>query len=115
MFSHAFLPSKFWDELFYSGTFIINRLPSSLLYDKSSYELLFGHLPNYSFLRVFGCLCYLHIQTYNNHKLEPQSEPCTMGYNPRNDGYKCLSPSGHLYMSRHVLFYETIFFFCYSY
>lgn len=47
---------------------LINRLPTHVLGYKSPYVKLFGHIPDYQLLRVFGCACFLFLQPYNSHK-----------------------------------------------
>lgn len=39
--AHASIPLKYWDKAFYVATFLSNRLPSSILDQKSSLEILF--------------------------------------------------------------------------
>lgn len=77
----------------------------------SSYEKLFGHPPNISKLRVFGCLCYPWLRPYSAHKLEPRSSPCvSVGYFLTQSAYLCLDPATQrLYTSRHVDFVEYDF------
>jgi histone deacetylase 1/2 len=60
MLSHAGLPLKFWDHSFTQAVFIINRVPSSSIpHFKSPHHALFHTHPDYTFLKVFGCLCSL--------------------------------------------------------
>ncbi|XP_015167773.1 uncharacterized protein [Solanum tuberosum] len=54
----AGLPLKFWGECIMTVVYIINRLPSKLLKSKTPFELLYGHPPSLSHLRVLGCLTY---------------------------------------------------------
>lgn len=64
--------------------------------------------PNYSSLKVFGITCFPHIRPYNDHKLQFCSQPYTfLGYYHAHKGYKCLAPSGRVYISRHVVFDEN--------
>lgn len=88
----------------------INRLPTPVLHGKSPTELLFKTKIDLNGLRVFGCTCYPCLRPYQAYKLQYHSEKCTyLGLSPLHKGYKCLSPSGRLYVSRHVRFNESEF------
>jgi len=50
---------KFWDDCVLTARHIVNRLPTLLLKNKSPFEVLYGKVPSYDHLRVFGCLCYM--------------------------------------------------------
>ncbi|KAL0398049.1 UNVERIFIED_CONTAM: Retrovirus-related Pol polyprotein from transposon RE1 [Sesamum calycinum] len=52
MFQSA-IPSKFWTEAILTATFIVNRLPTSVLQWKSPYEVLYNKPVDYSVLKVF--------------------------------------------------------------
>jgi transposase InsO family protein len=111
LLSHAHLPSHFWDDAFITACYLINRMPTSVLHNKSPFEVLFKALPDYSFLRVFGCACWPNLRPYNKNKFEPRSLPCVfLGYSPLHKGYKCLHlPTGRVYISRDVIFNESSF------
>ena len=68
-------------------------------------------LPEYSFLCTFGCACWPSLRKYNSCKLEFRSRMCVfLGYSPMHKGYKCLDRStGRIYISRDVVFDETVF------
>jgi len=86
---------------------------SKVLNNDSPYYTLFHKIPDYKSLRVFGCLCYPFIHPHNNHKLQYRSVQCIfLRYNFNNKGYLCLySLTGRVYVTPHVVFYETQFLF----
>jgi hypothetical protein len=103
------LSNKYWVDAFLTVVYIINRLPTPTLQNKSPYLKLYNCDLDYKKLRVFGCLCYPLLQPYNSHKLEYRSKPCIfLGYNYA--GYKFLDPvTNKAYFSRHVIFNEESF------
>nr|GEV05502.1 retrovirus-related Pol polyprotein from transposon TNT 1-94 [Tanacetum cinerariifolium] len=111
LLAQACVPQRFWHYAFDTPVYLINRMPSSTSTNKSSFEHIFKRSPNYSFLRVFGCLCFLHLRPYNRHKMDFRSTPCVfLGYSPSHHGYRCLDISTErLYIARHVRFNETQF------
>lgn len=67
--------------------------------------------PDYSFLRIFGCLCFPCLRQYTKSKLSPHSKSCIfLGYSKIHNSYKCFDPSsGKFYVSRHIDFDEHVF------
>nr|GFB24105.1 ribonuclease H-like domain-containing protein [Tanacetum cinerariifolium] len=65
---HREIPLKLWTECILTATYLLNRLPSSMLNEKSPYEMIYKKPPTLSYLRVFGCLCFATIGN-NNDKL----------------------------------------------
>jgi len=53
------IPVQFWGELLLTATYLINRMPSSILGYRIPYELLYSHTPSYFHLRTFGSLCFV--------------------------------------------------------
>ncbi|KAJ0467191.1 putative RNA-directed DNA polymerase [Helianthus annuus] len=105
------LPQRFWHFAFETAVYLINRLPSRVSSNKSPFEHVFKHKPDYSFLRVFGSQCFPYLRPYNRHKIEFHSTPCVfLGYSPFHHGYRCFDPSTErIYIARHVRFNEHIF------
>jgi hypothetical protein len=105
------MPLKFWDEAFLTAIFLINRLPSKIIDDKTPFEKLFGYPPDYTFLRTFGCAVWPNLRPYNSKKLEFRSKQCVfLGYSNMHKGFKCLDPKeGRVYISRDVVFDEEVF------
>ena len=68
------LPKKFWAEAVNTAIFLLNRLPKKAIENQIPYEAWSGIKPSASFLRVFGCICYIHVPSQKRHKLEEKSE-----------------------------------------
>ncbi|TXG62698.1 hypothetical protein EZV62_009692 [Acer yangbiense] len=110
LLAQASMPLRFWEEAFNTAVHLINRLPTPIIKYFTPLEKLYKQRPNYDFLKVFGCECFPHMRPYNRHKLDFRSKPCTfIGYSNRHKGYKCLDSSGHVYVSRDVIFNEHSF------
>jgi len=111
LLAYASMPLKFWDEAFLAATYLINRTPSKVIQFVTPLERLFGQKPDYSSLRIFGCACWPNLRPYNRHKLQFRSKQCVfLGFSNLHKGFKCLDiPSGRVYVSRDVIFDETIF------
>lgn len=88
-------------------TYIVNRTPSSALEGKTREEKWSGKVPDYSYLRIFGCTVYCH---RNLGKLDPGAQKCMfLGYPEGIKGYR-LWARGHggykMITSRNVAFNE---------
>ena len=103
------VPHEFWVDAFATTIYLINRLPTAQ--HCSPWESLFHKPPEYTSLKIFGCKCFPWLKPYVNSKLEPKSQPCVfLGYSLQHKGYKCMDlVTRKVYISRHVLFYETQF------
>ena len=64
------LPLSFWWEAFHTASFLINRMPTSVLNNLSLFQKLHNQLPDYQFPKVFGCSCLPFLRPYNQHKLD---------------------------------------------
>ncbi|TXG53583.1 hypothetical protein EZV62_018839 [Acer yangbiense] len=110
LLDHGGLPMKYWFEAFCTATLLINNLPSSVLGFLSPFEKLYHRNPNYNFFKVFGCSCFPYLRNYSKHKLDFHSSKCVfIGYNVSHKGYRCLHPSGRIFVSRNVVFNELEF------
>nr|GEW33900.1 zinc finger, CCHC-type [Tanacetum cinerariifolium] len=52
------LPLTFWAEAVKHAIYILNRVPTRALVDKTPYEALYNRKPNLENLRIFGCTAY---------------------------------------------------------
>lgn len=106
------MPQKIWVEALYTAKFLINLLPTSALDSKQRpYQKLYSKSPDYTSLRTFGCAYFPTLRAYASNKFDPRSLKCVfLGYNDRYKFYRCLyPPTGRVYISRHVMFDETLF------
>ncbi|GJR20148.1 ribonuclease H-like domain-containing protein [Tanacetum coccineum] len=105
----ANLPPTFWVEALNMAIQLLNILPSTTSANDIPYTRLYGKDPNYTLLRIFGCLCYPHL--YPSHKLEPRATPSIfLGFASSHRGYRCLDlHTNKIIISRHVTFDETVF------
>ncbi|KAG8488538.1 hypothetical protein CXB51_016289 [Gossypium anomalum] len=112
LLAQANLPMKHWGYAFSSVVHFINRLLTSVLQGQSPYQKLYGCVPQYSHLRVFGCCCFPYLLPFVCHKLDFRSQPCKfLGYSSQHKGYLCLTPEGRVIVSHHVVFDEHRFLF----
>lgn len=101
LLAQAKMPLKFWDHAFLTATYLINRLPSPSLNNKSPFFLLKFQFPDYKFLKCFGCACFPFLRPYNSQKVDFHSKECIfLGYSPSHKGYKCLDTSGKILFQR---------------
>ncbi|MGL5996338.1 MAG: DDE-type integrase/transposase/recombinase, partial [Pseudomonas proteolytica] len=102
------VPKRFWGDAVMTACYVINRLPTESLGNKSPFEVLNGIKPSINHLRVFGCKCYVFIPEMQRSKLEPKSVKCIfVGYSSSQKGYKCFHPeTRRIYVSREVHFDE---------
>ncbi|GJT31281.1 ribonuclease H-like domain-containing protein [Tanacetum coccineum] len=105
----ANLPPTFWVEALNMAIQLLNILPSTAIANDISYTRLYGKDPNYTLLRIFGCLCYHHL--YPSHKLAPRAIPSVfLGFASSHRGYRCLDLHiNKIIISRHVTFDKTVF------
>lgn len=107
----ASLLIDFWGECVQTAAYIINKLPTSVLENKTPYEILYGKKPTYWHFRTFGCLAYAHDKIGKTDKFRERGRACIFlhypmglkGYN--NNDLKTLK----IHTTRDVTFVENVF------
>jgi hypothetical protein len=75
MIASSLLP-YFWAEVISTSVYLINIQPSAALQGGIPLERLSGRSPDYSMLRLFGCVCYVLLAPPERTKLTAQSVEC---------------------------------------
>jgi len=103
------VPKMFWAELVNTATYLLNRLPTRALDNKTPYEAMRGSKPSVQHLKVFGGVCYSQVPKEKRAKLDEKAEiGVFMGYSSVTKGYRIYQPlSKKLIVSRDVKFDES--------
>jgi hypothetical protein len=93
------------------ATYLINRLPSVKLNNRSPLEILYQRKINLVHLRVFGCVAFVKIKRKS--KLDfISTKAIFLGYSSVTKGYKCYDPiQKNVFISRDVNFFENESYF----
>ena len=101
----------FWGEAIRTSVHVLNRSPRKGLDWKTPYEVLFGRIPDVSYLRVFGCRAWAHTPGDQKKKWDANSRPMIhVGYELGSKAYRLWNPvSRSIVISASVRFDETQF------
>lgn len=84
--------------------------PRLLISIFTPFELWFGHKPDLSLLRIFGCIAFAFIPSTKRSKLDPKSQQCLfLGYDLQSKAYRLQRISDkRIILSRDVRFFEHL-------
>ena len=109
---HAKLDAEhFQQDALLTAVYLHNRVNVYAKYGKTQHELYYGHKPNLSNLRVFGCDAYVRIADPTRQgKLLPKAEKGTfIGYDSTREGCWRIRVGDRIIVSRDVQFQENQF------
>lgn len=107
----ANLPIQFWSHAITHAVHIINILPCTKLHNTSPYSVLYDTTPDLSTLKVFGSLYYASTISAHRTKFQPRARKCIyLGHKDCTKGFLLFDLNNReIFLSRHVVFYETVF------
>ena len=83
------MPLKFWAEAVNTAAYLLNRMATKILVEKTPYELWYGFKPNISHLRIFGSPCYVLKPENRRRKLDQKIDVgIFIGYSTKSKAYK---------------------------
>ena len=102
------IPNYFWGEAIRHSTYLLNRIATRALKDRTPYELFHEKKPNITHLRIFGCIGYAKIEKTQLRKLDDRSNMLVnFGTKPGSKAYRLYDPQTHkIVVSRDVIFDE---------
>lgn len=117
LLADAFFSYSYWPHAFQTAAYLINRMSTDLLQNKSPFEALIVTRPNYRKVCRFGCLYFPLTKPCNSNKHKTKSVPSFLvGYSYAQNTYFCEALSTQcLNLCHHVLFNETNFPFAKPY
>lgn len=66
-------PNIFGNDVVYTVVYILNRCPSKENQDKTPIQILTDKKQLIKHLRVFRCICYIHVLNQKRHKLKDKT------------------------------------------
>ena len=98
----------FWAEAVNTSCYISNRVFKRPILNKTSYELWNNRKPKISYLRVFGCKCFILNTKDNLEKFDSKvDDGIFLGYSTSSKAYRVFNKRTLVVEeSMHVVFYE---------
>ena len=103
------LPLYFWAKAVNTSCYISNRILKRPILNKTSYELWNNRKPKISYLRAFGCKCFILNTKDNLEKFDSKAdERIFLGYSTSSKAYRIFNKRTLVVEeSMHVVFDET--------
>ena len=78
MLNEKKMPHSFWADAVSTIVYLINRCPTTGIHALTPKEIWCGKKPGLSNLRIFGCICYVHVPSEVRSKLDAKYEKCIL-------------------------------------
>ena len=90
MLSHAGLSNAYCSEAIATATYLRNHMVSAAIKSgQNPYQLWYGKKPNLNYIRVFGCIVYVHIPDGDRKKLDKKAQKLRfIGYTETAGNYE---------------------------
>ena len=80
-----------WAEVVDTFVYLLNRLPTKSLKNKTPYEAWYDVKPSINHLKIFGSICYYHVPKPKRSKLDSKAQKgILIGYGTSTKGYRIL-------------------------
>nr|GMD48452.1 Retrovirus-related Pol polyprotein from transposon TNT 1-94 [Ipomoea batatas] len=87
------LPKEYWAKAANTAVFLLNKLPTKAVDDKTPFEAWYGYTPQVKNLKVFDCLCFTHVSQIKHDKLDKRAElDIFAGYSLKFNAYIVFQP-----------------------
>ena len=108
LLTHSGMSKGFWVEAMRTATHVLNHSPRKGLEWHTPYELFYGHVPNISYFRTFGCRTWAYDERAT--KWDPKMKPLIfVSYETGSKAYRLWDPSKRsIVISAKVRFDETV-------
>lgn len=68
------MPKRFSAEAANTVVYLLNQLPTHALSNRTTFEAWYGYRPSIAHLKVFSCVCYVHILNSLRDKLHQKAK-----------------------------------------
>jgi hypothetical protein len=103
------IPGVFWAEAVRHAVYLLNRLPTKPMGDRTPYEAINGRKPHLGHLRMFGCTGHVRPAVPHLKKLDDRSLPMVyLGIEEGSKAHRMFNPNNNrIVVSRDVVFEES--------
>jgi hypothetical protein len=104
------ISGRYWGEAVRHVVYLLNRLPTKAVLEKTPYEMWVGRRPHLGHLKVFGCIAHMKVPVPHLKKLADRSQKTVyLGVEEGSKAHKLYDPlQNKVMVSRDVVFEENV-------